>query len=324
MKIIIPVAGAGTRLHPHTLTIPKPLLIAGNKPVIAHVVEPLLSLPVDEFVFVVGYKGEMIREFLTKSYQTPMRFVTQDQLHGLGYAIHLALKEIAGGPVLIVLGDTIIECDFSGFVGAGDYVLGLREVSDPHRFGIAEVTAGKIVGLEEKPKDPKTNLAVIGLYYFSDCSKLKAELNKLVAEDKRTRGEIQLTDALQHMIHDGTSFVPFNVSGWYDCGKKETLIQTSEHLLKQLPQPTPKAGSAFVPPLYIAPTAKVSNSVIGPNVSIMDNAVVTNSVISHSIIAQGAKVEQMVMHQSLVGPQAVVRGQNKSVDIGESAVTEYA
>lgn len=323
MKIIIPVAGAGTRLHPHTLTVPKPLLITGSKPVIAHIIEPLLSLSMQELIFVVGYKGEMIQEYLSNAYSSSMRFVMQDELHGLGYAIHLALKEVSGGPVLIVLGDTILECDFAAFVKAGDFVLGVREVPDPERFGIAEISKGKIVGLEEKPKQPKTNMAVIGLYYFSDSTRLKKELEALVQSGKRSGGEIQLTDALQNMIRNGTEFVPFNISGWYDCGKKETLITTSEYLLNKLPQPTPPPGSEYIAPLYVSPSAKVIRSVVGPNVSIMDNATVIDSKISHSIIAKDARIEQAQMHHALVGPGAVVHGQNKSDNVDELAISDY-
>ncbi len=323
MKIIIPVAGAGTRLHPHTLTVPKPLLITGSKPVISHILEPLLSLPAEEFVFVVGYKGEMIQEYLSSTYDKRMSFVMQDELHGLGYAIHLALKKVSGGPVLIILGDTILECNFSAFVKAGNYVLGVREVPDPERFGIAEISEGKITGLEEKPKRPKTNMAVIGLYYFADSTRLKKELEALVQSGKRSGGEIQLTDALQNMIKNGTEFVPFNISGWYDCGKKETLITTSEYLLGKLPQPIPPAGSEYITPLYVSPSAKIVRSVIGPNVSIMENATVIDSKISHSIIAKGAKIEQMQMHHALVGPGAIVNGQKQSATVDKMAISDY-
>ncbi|HOZ08850.1 MAG TPA: nucleotidyltransferase family protein, partial [candidate division Zixibacteria bacterium] len=170
IRVIVPVAGAGTRLQPHTLTLPKALLPVGGKPALAHVLEPLVPLEPEEVVFVIGHLGDQIIDYVRENYRIKARFAAQEKLLGLGYALHLALREMADGPTLVILGDTVVECDYGAFLGAGEYVLGLRSVDNPHRFGVAEVDGGRIVGLEEKPADPRSNLALIGLYYFSDTA----------------------------------------------------------------------------------------------------------------------------------------------------------
>jgi glucose-1-phosphate thymidylyltransferase len=317
MRVIVPVAGAGTRLQPHTFSLPKVLLHVAGKPVLGHVLDPVTRLDPDEVIFVIGFKGDLVKEYVQKAYPFKTSYVYQKELLGLGYALHLALETVGDGPLLVILGDTIVDCDLQQFTTAGDYVLGLRQVDDPHRFGIAEIADGYIVGLEEKPQHPKTNLALIGLYYFRQSDLLKKELERIVQSDKRTSGEIQLTDALQGMIERGTRFVPFEVQGWYDCGKKETLLATNYHLLKKMPPPAAVNGSAFIPPVYVAPSAKVVNSVLGPGVSVSEGAVVENAVIRNSIIGSAAQVKNVILEDSLVGQKAMVSGGKRVVNIGD-------
>jgi len=319
MKVIVPVAGIGNRLKPHTLTQPKPLLHVAGKPMLSFILEPIIKLDPEEVIFVVGYRGGQIRDYVEKHYSFKATFVEQDKLLGLGYAIHLALESIESTPLMIVLGDTIVECDLAAFVAAGDNVLGLRQVYDPKRFGIAEVKDNKVVGLEEKPDDPKTNLAVIGLYSIADSDQLKVNLAKIVAADQRTSGEIQLTDALSAMIAQGTQFEAYEVANWYDCGKKETLLSTNQHLLKHAPKPAETNGVKINPPVYIAPTAKITDSELGPFVSVSDKAVVTNSRIENSIIGYESTVENAEVKDSLVGRNALVQGGKVTVNIGEAS-----
>ena len=322
MRVIIPVAGAGTRLRPHTFSTPKPLLTVGGKPVLAHILEPLLTLPITEVVFVLGVMAEQIREYVDSHYTFQARFIEQKDLLGLGYALHLAMKEVGTGPVLVILGDTIIHCEFNQFIRSGKNVLGVCEVSDPHRFGIAEINDGKVVGLEEKPREPKTNLALVGLYYFSESSILAEELSTLVESGKRTSGEIQFTDALQRMIKRGIVFSPYEVTGWLDCGKKETLLDTNRILLDGLPVPQGHDGCTFIPPVYIGTDATLERSTIGPNVSIGEGVQVRNSVIRDSIIDRGALIEDSHIDNSLVGPRVIVRGLRGKINIGESSEIE--
>lgn len=317
MKVIIPVAGAGTRLQPHTFSLPKVLLHVAGRPMLAHVLDPLAKLKPDEVIFVIGFKGELVKQYVLEHYSFKAGFVPQERLLGLGYALHLALEVVENGPVLVLLGDTIVECDLQEFAKAGDFVLGLRQVDDPQRFGIAEVSNGYVVGLEEKPVRPQSNLALIGLYYFKEAGGLKRELKTLVQSGKLTGGEIQLTDALQRMIEAGTRFVPYEVHRWYDCGKKETLLQSNRHILQKLPPPPDIDGSVLIRPVFIAPTARIVNSVLGPNVSVSDGAVVENSIIKNSIIGYEARVEKVILEDSLVGQKAVVSGEKKIVNIGD-------
>ncbi|MEE8576007.1 MAG: sugar phosphate nucleotidyltransferase, partial [candidate division Zixibacteria bacterium] len=268
MKVIIPVAGVGTRLRPHTYAAPKPLLMVANKPILAHLLDPILAMSPEEVIFVVGYKGEMIEDWVSKNYSFKTTFVQQDKLLGLGYAINMAMKHVDSGPLLIVLGDTIVQCDLSQLVKQGDYVLGLRQVDDPTRFGIAEVSGGNIVNLEEKPAQPKTNLAVIGVYYFSDAKPLKQVLAAHVDSGRRTRNEIQLTDALQDLIEQGHQCKPFEVQAWFDCGKKETVLESNSHLLNSLPEAKAIESVSITQPVWIDPSATVRNCKLGPNVTV--------------------------------------------------------
>jgi len=317
MKVIIPVAGEGKRLQPHTFSLPKVLLHVAGRPVLAHILDPVAKLKLEEVIFVIGFKGELIKQYIQQNYDFKAGFVFQERLLGLGYALHLALETIENGPVLVILGDTIVECDLQQFTSAGDFVLGLRQVDDPQRFGIAQISDGHVVSLEEKPHQPKTNLALIGLYYFKESADLKKKLNRLVKSGQLTSGEIQLTDALQEMIEAGTRFIPYEVQGWYDCGKKETLLQTNHHILQKLPPPPDVDGSVLIHPVFVAPTAKIVNSVIGPNVSIADGAVVENAIIRNSIIGYEARVVNVILEDSLVGQKAVVSGEKKVVNIGD-------
>ncbi len=319
MKVIIPVAGVGDRLRPQTHSQPKPLLHVAGKPMLAYILDPVLKLNPDEVIFVIGFRGDQIRKYVEKNFDFKATFVEQDKLLGLGYAIKIALDRVDSDPVLIILGDTIVECDLDRFVSSGDNVLGLRQVDDARRFGIAEVENGRIVNMEEKPAQPKGNLALIGLYYIRESARLRRELEKITESGQLTRGEIQLTDALQAMIRQGTKFVPHEVQGWYDCGKKETLLETNKHLLKGKSAPTALEGSVLVPPVYVAPTAQVVNSVIGPNVSISDETVIRDCIIRNSIIGYGANLENVIIEDSLLGHLTRFSGTKKVVNIGDSS-----
>ncbi|MEW6411416.1 MAG: sugar phosphate nucleotidyltransferase [Candidatus Zixiibacteriota bacterium] len=318
MKVIIPAAGVGTRLKPHTLTLPKPLLHIGGKTILDYLLEPVTELDPEEVRFVIGYKGDMIKEHVEKNYSFNSTFVVQDELLGLGYALHIALRDVANTPLMVLLGDTIIESDLKKFIRAGKYALGLRQVPDPQRFGIAELDDGYVSHLIEKPKEPKSNLALIGLYYFEESDSLKLELQKLVESGKTTRGEIQLTDALARMIANGTKFTPFEVEGWFDCGKKETMLSTNRHFLKKVPVPERIQDSVIIPPVYVGDDVSIEKSVIGPNVSLARGAVIKHSIISDSIIGRDARVEDMVIQESIVGREVVLKGRKKILNIGDS------
>jgi glucose-1-phosphate thymidylyltransferase len=323
MNVIIPAAGIGSRLRPHTHTIPKALLHVVGKPILGHILDSVGKIPADEVSIVTGFLGEKVQEYVGEHYQGRTRFIGQEELLGLGYAVHLALQGLDDRPVLIILGDTIVETDMQAFVSQGDNVLGLMPVDDPERFGIADVDDGLVKRLVEKPNKPESNLALIGLYYISQTAQLKSRLRQLIESGSNTNGEIQLTDALQSMIEEGAVFSAYSVDGWYDCGKRETLIATNRYLLEKHAQPQVREGSVIFPPSYISPTAKVESSVIGPYVSISDKAVVKSSIIRNSIIGYEAEVCNALLTDSLVGHRAVVVGDFRQLNVGDSSEIKY-
>ena len=319
MKVVIPVAGVGARLKPHTHTIPKSLLEIAGQPILKHILDPIKKLKPSEVIFVIGYKGEQIREYVTANYKFKSTFIEQDKLLGLGYAISLAMPKVGQSEVLIILGDTIVESDLNKFTHSGDYVLGVMTVDNPKRFGIAAVQNGYVSQLQEKPKNPDGNLALIGLYYFKDSKILNTELKKLVNSGKRTKGEIQLTDALQAMIKRGTEFVPHVVTGWFDCGTKETTLLTNQHFLKKLTCTKTIDGCNFIPPVFISRSAKVEQSSIGPNVSVGARAIISNSTIINSIIGENSQIDKTNLKDSFIGQCAIVKGFNGVLNIGDNS-----
>jgi glucose-1-phosphate thymidylyltransferase len=319
---VIPVAGVGARLRPHTNTIPKPLLEVAGKAILAHILDPLKSLDIEEVIFVIGYLGDQIKACVTENYSFKSSFVEQDKLLGLGYAVNLAISSTENSELLIILGDTIAECNLVEFTKKSDYVLGVREVSDPERFGIAAVENGFVTQLVEKAENPPGNLALIGLYYFKEIIQLKSELEKLVLADIRTSGEIQLTDALQGMIKSGTKFVASEVEGWHDCGKKESILKTNEHFLKGVFSAPDYNGSKILPPVHISESAIISKSVIGPNVSIAGAVTISDSIISNSIIGDDSTVKNAEIRDSLIGKGVIINHYKGILNLGDNSTIE--
>ncbi|MEZ5360203.1 MAG: sugar phosphate nucleotidyltransferase [Candidatus Zixiibacteriota bacterium] len=319
MRVIIPAAGIGSRLRPHTHTIPKSLLHVAGKPILGHILDSVVPLRPEEIVIITGFLGEKVQEYVNEHYDIPARFVQQEDLLGLGYAVNMGLEGVPDCPVLIILGDTIVDADIGKFTTAGENVLGLMHVSDPQRFGIAEVKDAVVTELVEKPAEPKSDLALIGLYFIQQSGVLKEHLEQLISSGKRTKNEFQLTDALQLMIEGGVKFTSYPVDGWYDCGKRETLIATNRHLLKKNPGGRKIEGSIIVEPSYIAPSAVIENSIIGPYVSVSDKAVVKNSIIKNSIVGFGAEVNDSLLSDSLIGHKAQVTGDYGTLNVGDSS-----
>lgn len=319
MKVIIPVAGVGQRLKPHTDSRPKPLLEVGGRTILDYVLKPLEGLELDEVIFVIGHLGSQIRDYVQKNYSFKTRFVEQDRLLGLGYAVNMAMQHVSGGPVLILLGDTVVDCDLAAFVADGEFVLGVHEVSDPRRFGIVEMSDGYVKAVAEKPDKPKTNMALIGLYYCSESEILKKELDQLVQSGHTTSGEIQLTDALASMIKEGVKFLAHDVPNWYDCGKKETLLSTNRFILESMDSPVTSVQYQVVSPVFVDPTATVENSKVGPFVSIGAGAKVSGCTISNSTVGSEAVLENAVIKDSLVGPKAIVKNFEGVLNIGENS-----
>lgn len=319
MKVIVPVAGVGTRLRPHTHTAPKPLLHVAGKPILGHILDLLPGLRPEQVVFVIGHMGEQIIDYVKENYDYETLFIEQTELLGLGYAVYLALEQTGDSEVLVILGDTIIDANLEQFVDAGRNVLGLKAVDDPRRFGIAEIDGNRITRLAEKPSAPTSNMAIVGVYYFRDVKPLRDELHALIEGDIATRGEYQITDALQALIARGIALTPFEIDGWFDCGQKDTLLSTNRVLLSRAPSAAGIDGSVLIPPVYVAPDATVEQSVVGPYVSIGSGAVVKGAIVRNSIISAGAHVSDILLEGSLIGTGTDIRGHFKRFNVGDDS-----
>ena len=310
-------------MRPHTFTVPKVLLYVAGKPILGHILDKILGEGITEATIVVGHMSEKIREYVGSAYPTlTVKYVQQDDPMGLGHAIYISRDSLPDEPVLIILGDTIFDVDLKPVLGGTTSAIGVKEVADPRRFGVAETSDGYITRLVEKPEKPKSNLAVVGLYYLRNGRLLAKCLEELVAKDLRTKGEYQLTDALQMMIDRGEKIRTFPVEGWFDCGKPETLLATNRALLEKRACPREIEGVVIFDPVCIAPTAELTGCVIGPHTTVGDHAIIRDSIIRNSIIGERAQVHRAILDNSIIGNTAVVKGTYKRLNVGDSSEIE--
>jgi len=324
MRAVIPAAGFGSRLKPHTYSLPKVLLNVGGKPILGHIIDKLLVHEIRKVTFVVGYLGEQIVEYVKGSY--PMldaHFVSQEIALGLGHAVQMAAPTFDDEEIFIILGDTIFDVNLNEVFSTKKSSLGVKTVDDPSRFGVAVCEGNKIIKLIEKPQEPISRLALVGLYYFTDSKLLVESLDELFTKDIKTRGEYQLTDALQLMIEKGQNFTTFPVEGWYDCGKPETLLSTNQFLLSKSGTNRRIENVVINDPVFIADSASVKNCVIGPYTTISENCEVCCSIIRNSIISPGAKISKVILEDSIIGSHALVKSNFKKLNTGDSSEIEF-
>ncbi len=321
---IVPVAGEGTRLRPHTHTYPKVLLTVGDKPIIGHILDDLQKAGIRKVYMIIGYLGEKVKEYVDANYpKLKVTYIVQEEAKGLGHAIWMA-KDYVEGPAMIMLGDTILSADIKKFLKPGANALAVKEVEDPRRFGVVETKDGYIRKVVEKPEHPKTNLAIVGIYSFNNSSALFGSLDKLIASGRKTKGEIQLTDALEILIKSGLKIKPIKIDGWHDCGKPETLLSTNRYILRKKKLTAKRKGVIIIEPVYMAKTAKIENSIIGPNVSIGDGANISHSIVSESIVGTDTSILNMNLNESLIGSGIKLQGQVKRINIGDSSEISFA
>jgi glucose-1-phosphate thymidylyltransferase len=319
---VVPVAGVGTRLRPHTHSTPKALIHVAGRPILAHILDDLIEIGVSDAALIVGHMGDRIRRYVDSHYKSSslrIHYIEQPEAKGLGHALYLTKEVAQGHPLLIILGDTIVRADLAGVLSRGESAIGVKEVEDPRRFGVVELDGERVRRLVEKPEVPPSNLAIVGVYFFDDGDVLFASLDELVRRDVRTKGEIQLTDALQIYLDAGHPLGIFPIHGWYDCGKTETLLATNRELLEQRTESHHIEGSVVIEPVAIDPTATVENCIIGPHVSVAASATVRNSLVRNSIINEGALVENSLLAASIVGENASVVGNFKNLNVGDSS-----
>jgi glucose-1-phosphate thymidylyltransferase len=330
MKIIIPVAGIGSKLRPHTHTQPKALVPVAGKPILAHIVDSLVINGFDDFIFIIGYLGDKIESFISEKYPfIKSSFVVQEPREGTGHAVWLTRELIHNNEeILIVLGDTIVEFDLKTLLNKGHSVLGVKKVDDPRHFGVAEIDSqGLIVRLSEKPNIPKSNLALVGIYLIQESDRLMEILDSMIRNKQKSRDEYNLTDAIMKMIEKGSRVSTFQVGNWYDCGSKSSLLETNAVLLKRSSEDDriyDFKNTIVIEPVSIAADCNISDSIIGPNVSIGERTIIKSSIIKNSIIGSYSQLETAVLHQSVVGSDAYLKGLSQSLNIGDSTEIDFS
>lgn len=334
MKVVIPAAGAGKRLFPHTFTKPKPMVYIAGKPIIGHILDRMKDVEPEEVILVVGYKKEQIISYIDRNYANIFKitYVNQDEQLGLGHSIYVAREAIGDSEIMIALGDMIFKAGYSEFykqqlTNSGcSGSIGVREVEDPTKYGIVELDGKCIKKLEEKPTNPVSNLGIAGVYFIKETGVLFSILEEMINKTMRTRGEYQLTDALQEMVTRGYRLKTFRVSSWYDCGHHESLLETNRVLLDEkqdIDSVFNMKDSVIIQPVAIGNNVTIINSVIGPHASIADDSIIESSIISDSVIGSRSHISKVNLQRSIVGDEASVHGKHNSLNIGDLSSIEF-
>ncbi|MBL0336824.1 MAG: NTP transferase domain-containing protein [Chitinophagaceae bacterium] len=324
MKAIIPVAGAGTKLRPQSYSQPKALIPLAGKTVLSIIIDQLQEAGINEFVFIIGYLGEKIRDYVRQKYpHLQAHYIHQVDREGVGHAIRLTRNIVNGDEVFVVLGDTIAEYDVKEVVNSPFSMIGVRKVDDPREFGVAEINeAGFTEHVVEKPQIPKSNMAMVGLYKIRESEQMFQCLENNIRQGLRTHGEYSLTDALECMIRAGVKFQSFKVENWFDCGRKETLLESNALLLKKYADQSIASdrfeNTVIVQPVSIGAGCVIRNSIIGPNVAIGENSTIDYSIVKNSIIGAYSKLYDIVLDDSVIGSDTNLRGESRSLNIGDN------
>lgn len=331
MKAIIPVAGVGTKLRPHTYTQPKALIPIAGKPILGFIIDQLLEVGFKEFIFITGYLGEKIEDYIESKYaHIQSNFVRQNTREGIGHAIWMARDLIKKDEeIFIVLGDTIFEVNLKEILNMPHSVLGVRKVDDPRNFGVAEFADdNNITKVEEKPQIPKSNMALVGIYKIKESKALIEAIDYNIQHNIRTREEFQLTDAIMRMIENGIKFTAYKINNWFDCGKKDGLLETNSLMLKKTAAVSKEIplfeNTIIVHPVSIGKGCEISNSIIGPNATIGENASINYSIIKDSIIGNFSNLQDVVLHHSVVGSDATIKGLSQSLNIGDDTEIDFS
>jgi len=333
MKIVVPMAGRGSRLRPHTLTIPKPLVPVGGKPIVHRLVQDIAKTcteKIDEIAFVIGDFGKDVENELIKVAEelgAKGKIYYQDKALGTAHAVLCAADSLKG-PVVVAFADTLFKADFTMDEDA-DGVLWVKQIDDPSAFGVVQLDEeGFITDFVEKPSTFVSDLAMIGIYYFKEAEKLKTELQYLIDNGIIKGGEYQLPDALRNLTKKGAKFKPGKVSEWLDCGNKKVTVHTNQRVLefdkdKDLVSPDlNNKNSVVIPPCYIGEHVVLENSVIGPHVSLGRGTTVKNSVVTNSIVQKNAMITNSILQDSMIGNNAKILSHGKVISIGDYTTIE--
>jgi glucose-1-phosphate thymidylyltransferase len=325
VKVIVPLAGKGTRLLPLTKRVPKPLVHVAGRPVMDYVMDTIGGFDVEELLVITGHLKDDVERYIRTQYRIPARFVEQQTLDGTAGAINLA-RPWVDGPVLIIFVDTLFDADLSLIrTQDADGILWAKEVEDYQRFGVIVTDAdGYMRRIVEKPDTPISRLANIGLYYIKDWRTLFDGIAHVLAQPAGKGGEYYLTDAFQYMVDRGRRLFTASVAGWYDCGKVDTLLETNEHLLRngRALAPAPQAGVTIREPVRIEAGVTLRDCTVGPNVTIESGGVIEGSTVEHAILGRDVRLRHAQVKRSVIGDRQVI--ENRSVadsvmDAGELA-----
>lgn len=323
MKAIIPVAGAGTKLRPNSYTQPKALIPLAGKTVISIIIDQLLQAGIHEVILIVGYLGEKIQDYVKNKYpDLKVHYVHQVDRQGVGHAIRLTKSIVNNEEIFVVLGDTICEYDVQEVVSSPYSMIGVRRVDDPRDFGVAEIGDDGFIGhVVEKPHIPKSNMALVGIYKIKETEQMFQCIENNIRQGLRSHGEYSLTDALDCMIKSGAKFKSFKVENWFDCGRKDTLLESNATLLKKFGAKTevdPFENTVIIQPVSIGAGCNIKNSIIGPNVAIGENSTINYSIIKNSIIGSFSNLFDIVLDDSIIGSDTNLTGESRSLNIGDN------
>jgi glucose-1-phosphate thymidylyltransferase len=328
MNLIIPMAGIGKRLRPHTLTTPKPLIELAGKPIVEHLILELVAQvdqKIENIGFIIGDFGKEVEANLLKialDNGAHGHIFYQKEALGTAHAI-LCAKPLLKGPVIIAFADTLFRATFK-IDPSMDGVLWVHKVEDPSAFGVVELNSeGRIVSFVEKPKSFISDLAMIGIYYFKDCEKLEIELSKLIEENIQNGGEYQLPDALRSLVEKGAYLQPGKVEEWLDCGNYKVTLHTNARWLsykfkgKLLGHKPHGENNRIILPCYIGRNVTLENSIIGPNVSIGEGTEISHSIIKNSIIGKQTQLSGMNLDESMIGNHTSLTRQLEKLSVGD-------
>jgi glucose-1-phosphate thymidylyltransferase len=330
MKVIVPMAGRGSRLRPHTLTVPKPLVPVGGKPIVHRLVEDIASVcadKIEEIAFVIGdFGAEVEKELIEVAEKLGAKgsIHYQDQPLGTAHAV-LCAKEKLEGPVVVAFADTLFKANFK-IDPNDDGILWVKQIEDPSAFGVIKMNEnGEIIDFVEKPKEFVSDLAMIGIYYFKDGARLRKELEYLLDNNIIKGGEYQLPDALRRLTEDGCKFKPGEVTEWLDCGNKEVTVFTNQRVLEfdyeankmMVSASAAITDTVIIPPCFIGEDVVIENSVVGPHVSLGKGTEVRGTVIANSIVQQNTKLSNAVIADSMIGSHATYEGMARDLSMGD-------
>lgn len=330
MKLILPVAGKGTRLRPHTFTKPKSLVRVAGKTVLQHVLDGLNKIDIDEFIIITDENGHIIQKYIERNYpDLNATYITQTELLGPAHAVSLASPRIKeGDDVLVVFNDTLFVTDLTRIPALCrdfDGLIYSKEVEDPKRFGVNVMKDNIIVDMIEKPDEPVSNLAQVGMYYMKNGRTFMEYINRTIKQDLRVKGEFYLPEVFKLMIKDDFKLGAPEIEEWLDCGKPETLLQTNRFLLERAKgNHIFIEGCVIIPPVSIHKTAEISHSVIGPYVSVAENCKITNSIIKNSVINPNSVLNNTMLEESLVGDEVMLTGQLQKMNIGDNSMIDLS